>query len=226
MNGLLISLLPLIIGSALVPIQIVITVLLLRAPGGRATTLAWVAGMSTVRVIQGIVFGIVLGSAGASSEGEGGPGLIASVLLLMVGIVFYISAAKQLMNHPDEDAPPPRWMATFEHVAPSRAFVMGAGLVLVSAKFWTFTLGAIAVIWEADPGDGAAIAWYAAFVILAMSVHLGLLAVAFVAPARSDALLDRVNRGLTAYSRPIMITLGLVFGTLFMSKALDGLGIL
>ena len=38
------SLVPLIIGSALVPIQIVITTMLLRSAAGRMTAVAWLAG--------------------------------------------------------------------------------------------------------------------------------------------------------------------------------------
>ena len=77
MNGLWSSLIPLIVGSALVPIQIVITVLLLRSSAGRITAVAWVAGMTTVRLAQGVVFGLVLGSAIAlANDGKNTSGII------------------------------------------------------------------------------------------------------------------------------------------------------
>jgi hypothetical protein len=51
---------PLMIGSALVLIQIIVTFLLLRSPSGKFTAVAWVAGMTATRLAQGLVFGLVL----------------------------------------------------------------------------------------------------------------------------------------------------------------------
>jgi hypothetical protein len=88
MNGLWTSLLPLIVGSAIVPIQIVVTILLLRR--SRLNALAWVAGMSTVRAAQGVFFGLVLSSsdAAAADTGDGEGGLVVSTLLLVVAVLF------------------------------------------------------------------------------------------------------------------------------------------
>ena len=182
MGGLWTSLLPLIIGSALVPIQIVITPMLLR--GGRASAVAWVAGMTVVRLGQGILFGLLLGGpgTGGGATGSTGAGTGVSLLLLVLAIVFYVTAAKQVVAQPDEDAPPPRWMAMIDSVTPVKAFGLGAGLVLVGVKFWVFTLGAIAAIGDAALGSGGAIATYLLFVVLAESIHLVIIGLAFVAP--------------------------------------------
>ncbi len=51
------TLLPLIVASALVPVQITLTVLLLRSSVGTAA--AWVGGMTATRLAQGVFFGIV-----------------------------------------------------------------------------------------------------------------------------------------------------------------------
>ena len=66
------TLVPLIIGSALVPVQIVITAMLLRSKAGRITAVGLVAGMTVVRLVQGVVFGFFVGNeAGATSSAEG-----------------------------------------------------------------------------------------------------------------------------------------------------------
>ena len=143
MTDLWSSLIPLIVGGALVPIQIIITILLLRSKAGRITAVAWVAGMTTVRLAQGIVFGLLLGSASGSDSTSDGPGTAVSLLLLVLAIVFYVSAAKQLLRHPDEDDPPPKWMAMVESVTPGKAFGLGAGILLINIKLWVFTLGAV-----------------------------------------------------------------------------------
>ena len=47
------TLLPLVIGSAVVPTQIVVTGVLLRSSRGKAV--AWIAGMAGLRVLQGVL---------------------------------------------------------------------------------------------------------------------------------------------------------------------------
>jgi hypothetical protein len=57
-------------------------------------------------------------------------------------------------------------------------------------------------------------------------VHLTILAAAFVAPARSADTLAAVARWLERNNRQLVIALGVVFGTWFAVKALNGLGLL
>ena len=225
MTNLWSALIPLIVGGALVPIQIIITILLLRSSAGRITALAWVAGMTTVRLAQGLVFGLLLGSATGGGSTSDGPGAALSLLLLVLAIVFYVTAAKQLLGHPDEDAPPPKWMAMFDGIGPGRAYALGAALLTVGAKFWVFTLGAIAAISDAGLDRGPSIVVFLVFVALTESIHLLLLGIAAVLPDRSERLLDRVAAFLESNNRVIMIVLGLVFGTWFLVKALGGLGL-
>jgi len=220
------SLLPLIVGSALVPIQYVITTLLLRSRAGKVTAVAWIAGMTTVRLAQGIVFGLIIGSSTGGGETSDGSGSAVSLLLLVVAILFYVAALKQLLGHPDEDAPPPTWMAMVEEATPGKAFLLGLGVLAISAKFWVFTLGAIALIGDAGMDRPASIATFLVFVVLAESVHLALLVLTYVLPDRSSAILDRLASLLERYNRILVIGLGLIFGTWFLIKALSGLGFL
>lgn len=225
MTGLWGSLLPLAIASAVVPIQLVVTVLLLRSTHGRAASLAWVMGMLTVRLGQGLILGLVLG-AGESDGGESGSRPVGSLLLLIVAILLLTMAARKLVHGPDEDAPPPRWMTVVESATPLRAYLLGVGMLLIGAKFWVFTLGAIAAIGAADLGQGTAVASYLVFVLLAMSVHLAIVGMAYAVPERADVALGRFSELLTVYDRPVTIGVGIVFGVWFLLKALDGLGII
>jgi hypothetical protein len=220
------SLVPLIIGSALVPIQIVITTMLLRSSAGKITAVAWLAGMTVVRLGQGLVFGLILGSSASEASASDGAGTAVSLLLLAVAILFYVTAVKQLLNHPDEDAPPPKWMAMVGSVGPGRAFGLAAGILLVNVKLWVFTLGAISVIGVAGLGQGAAVLTFLAFVVLAESIHIVVIGLAYAMPARAATMLDGITGFLARYNRVIMIVIGAVFGTWFLVKALNGLGVL
>jgi len=225
MNDLWTTLLPLILGSALVPAQIIVTILLLRSRGGRIVAVAWIAGMTVARLAQGVVFGLVQG-VGSAGEVSGGPGWILSSVLLVLAVVLYATAAKELAGGTDEDAPPPKWMSMVEGVTPGRAFLLGAGLVLIGAKLWVFTLGALGAIGDAGLGQPAASVAFVVYVALAQGILIGVVGMAYLLPTRADAILDRIYELLERYNRAIMVAVGLVFGTWFMVMALEGLGVL
>jgi Sap, sulfolipid-1-addressing protein len=223
MDNVWTALLPLIVGSALVPVQLLITILLIA--NSRIAALAWVGGATTVRAVQGVLFGLVL-SSGDVSDPSGGPSPIASTLLLVVGALFLVTAARNLVGEDDPDAPPPRWMATIDGLSTGRAFLLGAGAVLVGAKFWVFTLSAIAVVAEADLGQPNSAVAFVVFVVLASSVQLVMIGAAYVAPQRAETTLRGLSTWLTAHNRQLMVAIGTIFGTWFLVKALDGFGIL
>jgi len=98
--------------------------------------------------------------------------------------------------------------------------------MLIGAKFWVFTLAAINAIAAADLGQGASVLAFLAFVLLAESILLLSIGVAYLLPARAGAFLDGVIGFLTRHNRVLVIVIGVVFGTWFMIKALNGLGLL
>jgi hypothetical protein len=225
MGDLWSTLLPLIVASALVPVQITLTVLLLRSSVGTAA--AWVGGMTATRLAQGVLFGIVFAGAGALSGSQDGPGPVVSVVLLVVALLFLTKAAKLLLgDDDDEDAQPPKWMKLTESVTAGKAFLFGAGYVAIAAKLWVFTLGAIGAIDEAGLGSAASIALFLLFVVLAEAIPLAFVAYAALARDSSQAVLHRVSAWLEKNNRVIVIVLGFVFGAWFLLKALQGLGVL
>jgi hypothetical protein len=223
MDNVWTALAPLIVGSALVPVQLLITILLIA--GSRRAALAWVAGATTVRLAQGALFGLVLSSDSVSSS-DGGPSAVASTLLLVAGLLFLVTAAKHLIGDDDPDAPPPRWMAAIDGLSPARAYLFGAAAMTIGVKFWVFTLTAISVIGDADLGQPAATVTFLGFVVLASSAQLALIGVAIAAPRRAEAVLGRVSDWLTTHNRQLMVVIGAVFGTWFVVKALDGFGVI
>ena len=222
MNDLWVTLAPLIVGSALVPVQLLITILLVAT--SRSTALSWVAGMTTIRVAQGVLFGVVLASDDVPAD-SAGPGPVASTLLLVAGLFFLVTALKHLLGHEDPDAPPPRWMSTIDGLSPAKAFLFGAGMMTIGVKFWVFTLSAVAAIGGADLGQPQATITFVVFAALAVSSHLALIGIAYAAPRQANTVLGRLSGWLTSHNRELMIGVGAVFGTWFVVKALDGFGV-
>ncbi len=219
------TLVPLIIGSALVPMQIVVTVLLLQSTSGKRAAIAFVVGMTSVRLVQGVVFGLILSSSEAEVTTSQGSSVVVSTLLVVVAVLFLVTALRQLVSDDDPDAAPPKWMQAAASMTPGKAFLLGAGVLAISAKFWVFTLSAIAAIGEADLGRAMSIVTFALFAVLAVSVPLALIGTTVFAPTRSDAFLVRASDWLSRHNRVIVTVIGLVFGVWFLIKGLGGLGV-
>ncbi len=109
---------------------------------------------------------------------------------------------------------------------PGRAFMFGAAYLGVSAKFWVFTLGALAAIEEADLGHASAIVSFALFAVLAVAPQVLLVAFAALAPGRAQPRLTGIAGWLERHNRTLTIVVGAGFGTWFVLKALAGLGVI
>lgn len=224
MDGLWVALGPLVLGSALVPAQLIVTIALLRSPTGVRAAAAFIAGMSSVRLLQGAVFGLAIGGSAAGDD-PATASTLRSALLLVVAILLLVMAVKKLVTDEDPDAPPPAWLTRVGSLTPGRAFLTGAGLLVIAPKFWVFTLGAIAAIEEAGLAWSAAAATFLLFVVLTALPTAAIVAVVLATPDRANLLLERLADGIERHNRAIVVGVGLVFGLWFLALALSGLGV-
>ena len=221
MVEIVIQLIPFIIGSAVVPLQVIMIILLLNSnQQGLAKAISLVAGMTVVRLLQGAIFGLILSPEPGDASGKSP---VVSTLLMVLGILLLTTAYKQWRNEDDPDAPPPKWLVMLDTLTPLRAFGMGAVLVLISGKFWVFTLSAIGVIEEAQLGQPSGTVVFLLFVLLAQSLLLLAIIVRVIIPERSKSILASISAWLTRYNRPIVIVVSLVFGLLFFVQGVSGL---
>jgi len=218
----LINLLPLIFGAAVLPLWIIAALLLVRGEGGVLKAAAFAAGAMMLRVLQGILFGYVIDAA-ADANGGGGSNLIASTLLLVAGILLWITAIRKWRTEDDPDAPPPRWTVTLGGLSWPKAFGVGALWMAIAVKQWVFTLSAIAVIDEAKLGRAGSVLAYFVFVLAAHSLVLAPVVVSAVAPARSAKLLNAMYCWLERRNRVITIAVSSIFGVWFLGKGIAGL---
>ncbi len=213
---------PLILASAALPLQTVITLLLVRSSIRSAC--AWVAGMTAVRLLQGVLFGAVL-TASEASEPQS-PQYFVGVVLLVLSLLLYVKALRAALGAEDEDAPPPRWVTKASSMSPLAAFGAGAGFMTLSVKFLVFTLGAISAIEDAHIGVELSVLTFVLFVVLAQSAPLAILALASSSSSRSAAILEGFIAWLQRNNRMITVIFGLLFGTWFLLKALAHLGLI
>ena len=220
MDSVIVSLLPFILGSALVPVQIIIVILLLTGEKrGPLKAIAFVLGMTLARLAQGALFGFVL--TGDSAD-PASAGWIKSAVMMVLGVLLLIAAYKTWANEPDPDAPPPKWMAMLDDLTPARALLMGAGFVLIAAKLWVFTLGAISVIEEQQLGRPAGVSAFLWYVLLAQSLLILPILVRLLLPQRAARWLSAFGAWLERNNRRIVIVVSLVFGLLFLYQGARG----
>jgi hypothetical protein len=213
------ELLPLALASMVVPVQWTLTILIVRA--SRLRALAFVIGNVSVRLVQGVLFFLVIPEPG---DGGSEPSAGVAWLLLIVGTLLLVKAVRSLLTGaPDEDAPPPHWIESAATMSAGRAYLVGAGLLAIGAKFWVFTMSAVAVLDAADLPTSTVVLSYVAFALLAVLPALSVIAVTAVVPARSAALLDSVSGWLTRNTSRIVIGICLVVGVWFVAKALTQL---
>ena len=222
MENVIVEFLPLIVGAAVVPVPFIVTLLLLRSESGLLKAVCFVSGMVLVRLAQGIVFSYILGHS-AKAQTEEGSDLIVNVILLILGILLWITALKKWQKEEDPDAPSPKWLAMFGSLSARKAFGISIVFMLIAAKQWVFTLGAVSVINEAhlvSPNNAVA---YLIFVLGAQSLLLVLILISAVAPNRSAHMLDAAGQWMERNSRALTLVVSVIFGTYFIFKGITGL---
>lgn len=220
MGAVFVELLPLIVAAAVLPVWIIMALFLLRGEGGVRKATAFLVGATTVRLLQGALFGLVL-DTGAGDADESNA--IKATLLLVIGIIMLIAAYKKWRKEEDADAPPPKWMAALSGLSALKALGMGALLMLVAVKQWVFTLSALAIIEAGYLGLGANILLFVLFTLGAQLLIAAPIIVTVVAPRQAVRLLDRMQGFLERYNRPITIGVSLIFGLWFTWKGVTGL---
>jgi hypothetical protein len=224
MGSVIPSLLPFILGSAIVPLQIIIVVLLLTGESrGPLKAIAFVLGMTLARLAQGFLFQLIItGGSGDPADAGAGLGWIKSTVLMLLGIFLLITAYKQWAKEPDPDAPPPKWMAMLDGITPLRALLFGAGMILIAIKLWVFTLGALTVIDEAQLGQQGSVTAFLVYVLLAQSILIVAILIRLLLPSQARRLLESFSAWLERYNRQIVMVVSLVFGLLFLYQGVTG----
>jgi uncharacterized membrane protein YidH (DUF202 family) len=222
MGDVLINLLPVIVGAAVVPLYPIVVMLLLQSEGGLGKAIGFVAGGVTIRLAQGILFGLVLGAA-SSENGKDGPGPVVATLLLLLGILLLTTAYKKWQKEEDPDAPPPQWMTTISSFSTVKAIGAGALYVVIAVKQWVFTLAAIGIISEAGLGGGASVALYLLYTLATQLLVLLPIGMFAIAPQQAAKPLAAAQGWLDRNNRVIAMTVSLIFGLWFSYKGITGL---
>jgi threonine/homoserine/homoserine lactone efflux protein len=214
--------LPLAVAIAIFPVPIIAVVLMVGADRGRAKglafVLAWFAGLAAVAAIVLVVGGV----ADASDTGE--PATWANVLLLGLGLLALVAAARQWRGHPraGEETPVPGWMRTIDEFTIAKAGGAGFALSALNPKNVLLTVAAGVEIAEVGLPPSQQVVVVLVFVLIASAGVMAPLVLALALGERSGEVLGGIRGWMTRYSAVIMSALFLLIGAKLIGDALSG----
>jgi hypothetical protein len=221
MGSAIVKLIPMMLGAAAVPFCVIIVFLLLRSPDGLFKASAFAGGQILVRLVQGIGFGSELGYSAVAQTKQGASGII-NTLILVAGILMWITALKNWAKQEDPDTPPPWWMAVVGSVSRLKAFGLGIVATAGSGKQWILTFYALGVIRVADLPSPRNAVVFLVFILGAQSLVLVPIGLYACAPRHSSRLLETGALWLERNNQTIVIVVSVVFGTFFIFKGILG----
>ncbi|AHH17081.1 hypothetical protein DUF2910 [Nocardia nova SH22a] len=217
MGGLLVALIPEIIGLIITPGAIVGCVLLLQS--GRPMPNASAFGLAFLLVYTQIGLAALLG-------GAGDPGATSKQTShwagLAVGLLFLVCGLWVAVRRPRARDGSPRWVSELENVGPRGAFLMGLGLAVINPNLFIMMSGMSLI---SSSGVSAAMAILATVVLLIAAI------LDFVIPIGIYMLLgDRARGGLDAaktwmvgHTRMLSLAVLFGFGALFTLRGIVNL---
>jgi threonine/homoserine/homoserine lactone efflux protein len=212
--------LPFAIGVALSPVPIIAVILILFSDrarvNGPAFLLGWVVGLA---VATSVVY-FVLDAANASTDSTTSDSVSWGKILLGVLLLGLARRNWAKRPAPGQTAELPKWMATVESIAPSRAFGLAVLLSVVNPKNLVLVLGAAAGLGQLGVDTGDAIVAIAVFVVVASLSIAFPVVYRLVGGARARTTLDDLKAWMTEHNSAVMAVLFLVFGVVLISKGL------
>jgi hypothetical protein len=224
MADLWLALLPILLAMLISPARTIAVIMLLHTPKSGLTASAYVGGMVSSMMVQGIIFGFLFSFVGLTADNrEGDLATVVSVLFIVVGIILLTGALKFVFQEEDDDKPPPAWLEKIESLTPREAFSTGFGWLMVSPKQWVFVLTAVAVIFTANLNALASAINFFVFTMLIQVVYLIIIAIHALIPERSEAVLDGLFNWIKRNFKPVVIAIFGGFGLFFLIKGISGL---
>lgn len=213
MGRVLIQLFPLVLGSIAMPSWALLVFALLSSGRGTVQAIAVVAGVTSVRLLQGFVFGTLLGTYELNHH-LNSLGAIVSAVLIVLGILMWVMALSQVFQKDDL-----KLMSVVGALTPVRALGLGALLVVTSTRAWIFTLAALGVIEQAELDIPQSIIAYLLYVLGAEV----LLIAPILVSARSAVRFEPAARWLEKYNRPIMVIASFAVGCFLLWSGISGI---
>jgi Sap, sulfolipid-1-addressing protein len=216
MSGTLPGLIVLAIGGSIAPPLLLLTILFLSSQRPLSNAGALALGYFTTCVVIGILGLVLFGGA------ESAVSTVGRVISISVGALLVVFGIRSLLNAPDPDAPPPRWMESINSMSPPRAFGLGMALFPIQIKNLAIFAACLNLIIASGLSlEGSIAALILVLVVFAIPV-LVLIGLYAAVPQRASEVLGSLQAWMENNNRTITIVLCLVFGAFFLLRGLSG----
>jgi hypothetical protein len=216
MSDSLPRLIVLAIGGSIAPPLLLLTILFWSSQRPLPNASALVIGYFTTCTLIGIS-GLLL-FAGAESTVS----TVGRVISATVGALFIVLGLRSLLDSPDPDPQPPRWMESINSMSPPRAFGFGMALFPLQVKNLAIFVACLNLIIASSLSpQGSIVALMLVLVVFAIPV-LVLIGLYAAVPQRASTKLGSLQAWMEKNNRAITVALCFVFGTFFLLRGLLG----
>jgi hypothetical protein len=201
MSDTLPELIVLAIGGSIAPPLLLLTILFLgsRRPLFNASALA--LGYFITCAGIGILGLVLFGGA------ESAVSTVGRVISVSVGALLVVFGIRSLLNAPDPDAPPPRWIESINAMSPPRAFGFGMALFPLQVKNLAIFVACIELIIASNLSpQGSISALMLVLVIFAIPI-LALIGLYAAVPQQASTTLGSLQTWMGNNSRAITVVL-------------------
>lgn len=220
MGRLIAELVPMGIAGAVSPVSVSLLILVLtgrRSPlrNGALLVVGYVGALVVAGVAVLVAFHPSVGTDGHSTE--------RSTIDILIGALLLLLAVRRLLKAPSDSAAPPKWMESLDTMAPVRAVVIGAGLLVVNFTTVAIYIPALAEIAKAGLGFSSSAIALAVVIALISSTMTAPVVLYAVMRQRAGAILNALRSWLAKHDRAVMTVVLVVFGLYLLLKGLLGL---
>jgi threonine/homoserine/homoserine lactone efflux protein len=202
----------------------IVAVLMLSGPRGRVNgplfAVGWLAALAAVTTAVSLL------ASGLGTSDADDPARWIALLLLALGALLLVLAAKRWAARPRPGDPPrprPGWMQALERVTPVKALVTGVTLAAVNPKNIVLIVAAEAAVAQTEVSTSSQTVALALFVVLASLGAVAPVVVSLAFGERARTVLVRFNEWMVVNTNAILAVVLVIFGVLLIVDAISAL---
>ena len=216
MSAQLPGLIVLAVGGSIAPPLLLLTILSLGSKRPIPNAVALALGYFATCAVIGVSGLILFGEAGRSVVTAG------RVISVSVGALLIVLGIRNLLNAPDPDAQPPRWMESMNSMSPPRAFGLGMALFPLQIKNLAIFVASLDLIIASSLSLRGSLAALMLVLVIFVIPVLALIGLYAATPRRAKSVLGFFQAWMGRNSRTITVVLCLVFGSFFLARGFSG----
>lgn len=221
MLELLILLMPLALAAAVQPPQIIAFVILMQDARGVVKGWAYLAGMTTFRLLLGVALWLLISRVEETIEIAGGQfDIFVGAVLMVLGLLLLVYALRRLLSVPGDAETAVSWLDKLRTATPTHAMLFGIAFLALDPKDWLIDISAVDLIAAADLSNLQSLLAYLGYIVMAQGLLLALLLLALVRPQQARALLAQLGAWLDRNERPLTVTVLALLGVFFVYSGL------